>query len=131
MVIPTISKDDFMKYLLPLFILFVVFITSCYYDNEEALYPTLNSACDTTNVTYSITIAPILSSNCTSCHSGSVPSGSISLSGYANVQTVASSGLLMNALKGTGVPVMPTSGPLSACKISQVQIWIRKGILNN
>lgn len=111
--------------------LFVIFIVSCYYDNEEALYPSLNAACDTTNVTYNGTIAPILSNNCTSCHSGSVPSGAISLTSYANVQTIAASGLLMNALKGSGVSIMPPSGSLSACRISQFRIWIKNGVLNN
>lgn len=119
------------RYLLPVFIIFLIFLASCYYDNAEALYPSIGSSCDTTNVTYSGTLAPILSSNCTGCHSGAAPSGSISLTSYANVQTVAASGVLMNALKGNGVPLMPSSGSLSACKISQFQIWIRKGMLNN
>lgn len=119
------------RYFLPVVILFVIFIASCYYDNEEALYPSLNAACDTTNVTYSGTIAPILSNICTSCHGGSVPSGAISLTSYANVQTVAASGLLMKALKGNGVSIMPPSGSFPACRISQFQIWIINGMLNN
>jgi cytochrome c5 len=119
------------RYSLPLFIIIVIFFASCYYDNQEALYPSLTNTCDTTNVTYSGTIAPIMSNNCTSCHSGGAPAGSISLTSYANVQTVAASGALMNALTGTGVPAMPPSGSLSACKISQVQIWIKHGMPNN
>jgi hypothetical protein len=111
--------------------IFLMFFVSCYYDNEEALYPTLSNACDTTNVTYSGTIAPVMSSYCTTCHGGSVPSGGISLTSYSAVQTVASSGLLMNALTGNGVPVMPLSGTLPACKLSQFKIWIRNGMLNN
>jgi hypothetical protein len=119
------------RYILFLIIIIVIFLASCYYDNVEALYPSLASTCDTTNVTFSGTIVPILSSNCTSCHSGGAPSGSITLTSYANVQTIAASGMLMNSLKGTGVPAMPFSGSLSACKISQVQIWIKNGMLNN
>ena len=119
------------RYSLPLFIIVVIFFASCYYDNEEALYPSLNSSCDTTNVTYSGTIAPLLSNNCTSCHSGGAPSGSISLTSYTSVQASAANGTLMNALKGTGVPAMPPSGSLTACKITQVRIWIKNGILNN
>ena len=111
--------------------IFLLFFVSCYYDNEEALYPTLNNACDTTNVTYSGTIAPLLNNNCTGCHGGSIPSGGILLTNYASVQTVASSGMLMNALNGNGVPVMPASGSLSVCKIAQFQIWIRNGMPNN
>jgi hypothetical protein len=119
------------KYILLLFIIPVVFIASCYYDNEEALYPSLSASCDTTNVTYSLTISQLINNNCISCHSGSVLNGAISLSGYANVQAVAASGLLMKALTGNGVSLMPQSGALSACKINQFQIWIRKGMLNN
>jgi hypothetical protein len=111
--------------------IFLLFFVSCYYDNEEALYPTLNNACDTTNVTYSGTIALLLNNNCTGCHGGSIPSGGILLTNFTSVQTVASSGLLMNALNGNGVPVMPASGSLSVCKIAQFQIWIRNGMPNN
>jgi hypothetical protein len=109
--------------------IFSLFFVSCYYDNEEALYPALNTSCDSTNVTFSGTIVPILSDNCTSCHSGSMPSGSISLTSLSSVQTIASSGLLMNSLKGNGVQIMPPSGSLSTCKTGQFQIWIRNGML--
>ncbi len=110
---------------------FLLFFVSCYYDNEEALYPTLNNSCDTTNVTFSGTIAPVLNNNCTSCHSGSIPSGNISLASYAGVQTVASNGTIMNALNGTGVPKMPPSGSLSSCNIGQILIWIKNGTPDN
>ncbi|MEI6049132.1 MAG: hypothetical protein WCS03_09570 [Bacteroidota bacterium] len=111
--------------------IFLLFFVSCYYDNEEALYPTFSTACDTTNVTYSGTIAPVLSSYCTTCHSGSVPSGSIVLTSYAGVQSIAANGTLMKALNGNGIPIMPPSGSLSACRIGQFRIWIRNGMVNN
>lgn len=108
--------------------IFSLFFVSCYYDNEEALYPSLNTSCDTTNVTYSGTLVPILGDNCTLCHGGPTPSGSMSLTSLASVQAQASSGLLMNALKGKGVPIMPPSGSLTTCRIAQFQIWIRTGM---
>jgi len=111
--------------------IFLFFVVSCYYDNEEALYPSLNNSCDTTNVTFSATITPVLNSYCTTCHSGSPPSGGITLTSYASVQAQASSGMLMNALNGKGVPIMPLSGSLPVCKIELFQIWIRNGMLNN
>jgi hypothetical protein len=111
--------------------IFLLFFISCYYDNEEALYPTLSTSCDTTNVTYSGTIVPILNSYCIGCHSGSLPSGGITLTSYTNVQALASTGALMNALTGNGVPLMPPSGSLSPCKIGQFEIWIRNGMPNN
>jgi hypothetical protein len=113
------------------FIISLTFIASCYYDNEEALYPSYNTSCDTINVTYSGTIAPLLSNNCTSCHSGSAPSGSITLTSYSNVQALASSGMLMNALTGHGVSLMPPSGTLTVCKKTQFKVWINNGFLNN
>jgi hypothetical protein len=111
--------------------IFAVLIVSCYYDSEEALYPSLNSSCDTTNVTFTATIVPILNGNCTSCHSGSVPSGGILLTSYSVVQPYVANGTLMNALTGTGVPKMPPSGALTDCRINQFRIWIKNGSLNN
>ncbi|HRP00505.1 MAG TPA: hypothetical protein PLN54_13800, partial [Flavobacteriales bacterium] len=47
-------------------------LAGCYYDKEEVLYP--NSFCNTTNVTWSGTIQPLVTSRCASpgCH---VPGG--------------------------------------------------------
>ncbi len=123
-----------MKRLITPFITIIIFlfiVVSCYYDNEEALYPALNNSCDTTSVTFSATITPILNSYCTTCHNSAAPSGGITLTSYASVQAQASSGILLNALNGKGVPIMPFSGSLSACKIEQFKIWIRNGMLNN
>src|SRR5450759_293871 len=65
--------------------MFLMFFVSCYYDNEEALYPVLNNLCDTTNVTYSGTIFPILNNSCLGCHSVPATGGSILLSTYAEI----------------------------------------------
>jgi len=97
-----------------------------------ALNEVCGEVCDTINpVTFSGAIWPTIQTSCTGCHSGTTPSGAISLASYANVQTVASSGLLMKSLTGNGVTRMPPSGSFSACKIRQFQIWINGGYLNN
>jgi cytochrome c5 len=97
-----------------------------------ALDEVCGEVCDTINtVTFSGAIWPTIQTSCTGCHSGTTPSGAISLASYANVQTVAASGLLMKSLTGNGVTKMPPSGSFSACKIRQFQIWINKGYLNN
>jgi hypothetical protein len=97
-----------------------------------ALDEICGEVCDTLNpVTFSGTIWPFMQTSCTGCHSGTTPSGTISLTSYANVNTVATSGLLLNSLKGNGVPRMPPSGSLSACKLRQFQIWVNNGHLNN
>jgi cytochrome c5 len=108
-----------------------VFFVSCYYDNAEALYPTLNNSCDTTHVTFSGTIVPILSNNCYSCHSNanSAFGAGIHLQGYADV--VANSSKLIVSVKQTGAKPMPPSGKLKDCSIKQFDIWIRNGMLNN
>lgn len=111
--------------------LFILFFVSCYYDNEEALYPIINTACDTTNVTFSRTIVPILSNNCYSCHSSNTSTfgGNIRLETFADVQLISSK--LIPAVKRTGAKPMPPGGMLKACSISQFDIWIRNGMVNN
>lgn len=111
--------------------IFSFFFVSCYYDNEEALYPTLSNACDTTNVTFSGTIAPILNNNCYSCHSNANASfgGGIRLQAIADV--VTNSSRVVAAIKQTGPFPMPPGGKLSNCTVTQFDIWIRNGMPNN
>jgi hypothetical protein len=108
-----------------------IFAGSCYYDSEEALYPSISGDCDTTNVTFAATITPIMNNYCISCHSSSLPSGGIALKNFAGVQSVASNGTLLKAINGTGVPKMPPTGTLPPCRISQIKIWINDGMPNN
>ena len=97
-----------------------------------ALNETCGETCDTINpVTFSGTIWPIMQTSCTGCHSGTAPSGNVLLASYSNVATIASSGLLLNSLKGTGVPEMPVGGSFSTCRIRQFDIWIKGGFKNN
>ena len=114
--------------------LFLFFFVSCYYDNEEALYPALNSSCDTTNVTFSGTIVPILSNNCYSCHSNSTAArngNNIALQNYADVVSRAAS--VIGSIKHTGSysPMPKNGGSINTCSISQLDIWVKKGMLNN
>jgi hypothetical protein len=97
-----------------------------------ALNENCGEVCDTINpVTFSGTIWPIMQTSCTGCHTGTSPGGGIALAGYANVQTIAANGILMNSLRGNGVPVMPKGSSFSACRIRQFDIWVRTGALNN
>jgi hypothetical protein len=97
-----------------------------------ALNENCGEVCDTINpVTFSGTIWPIIQSSCTGCHSGTAPSGNVLLASYSNVATVASSGVLLNSLNGTGVPKMTVGSSFSACRIRQFDIWIKNGFLNN
>jgi hypothetical protein len=111
--------------------IFSMIFVSCYYDNEEALYPALSNTCDTTNVTYSGTIVPILNNSCLTCHSNASTGGSILLNTYAEV--VASAPRLTGSIKQlSGYSPMPKNGgKLKSCSITQWDIWVRKGMLND
>jgi mono/diheme cytochrome c family protein len=103
----------------------------CYYDKEELLYP--DSACDTTAVTYSTGIVPILSSNCNSCHGGNTPSAGIKLDTYTGVQGVAANGRLLGAVShAAGFSPMPkNAGKLNSCNVAKIRKWIAAGSPNN
>jgi hypothetical protein len=111
--------------------IFSMIFVSCYYDNEEALYPALSNTCDTTNVTYSGTIVPMLNNSCLTCHSNASTGGSILLNTYAEV--VASAPRLTGSIKQlSGYSPMPKNGgKLKSCSITQWDIWVRKGMLND
>jgi mono/diheme cytochrome c family protein len=107
---------------------------SCYYDNEEALYPTLNSSCDTTNVTFSGKIVPMLANNCLSCHSNATAASAgnnIRLQDYADVKarTTAITGSIKHT--GTYSPMPKNGGKLNACLITQFDKWVKNGSPNN
>jgi hypothetical protein len=112
----------------------LVLLGSCYYDSEEALYPVINSACDTTNVTFSGAIVSLLANNCLSCHSNATAAGAgngIRLENYADVQTRATA--IAGSIKQTGTysPMPKNGGKLKDCLITQFDLWISKGMLNN
>ena len=120
-----------------LFIL-LVFLSSCYYDNEQELYPPGSENCDTSSYTFSGTIFPIINSNCTSCHSGSAPQGNILLEDYATISNQAQispgqPGSLYGAIThNSGNSAMPKNGTkLSDCKIQQIKRWIDAGTPND
>lgn len=111
---------------------------SCYNDNMESLNINKNG-CDTTNITFSKNIRPIIDQQCASCHASGVYQtlgGSYNLDGYANVKGFADpNGLLIKSVIGDPsvsqrMPPIPAS-KLSDCQISQIQQWINGGASNN
>jgi hypothetical protein len=103
-----------------------VWLAGCEYHNQEDLYP---ATCDTTNITYSQTIQPILQQNCYICHSTAIASGGVILDTPEGVQVVAQNGLLWNVVSHkSGYPAMPKDQPqLSDCLLTQINIWITAG----
>lgn len=108
---------------------------ACYYDKEEKLYPDENdpSNCDTTLVTYSGFIAPLLQTKCLVCHSAAASLGNVVLEGYAAAQQYASNGKLYGSVNhSAGFSPMPQGGgKLPACDIAKVKKWIDDGAPNN
>lgn len=106
-------------------------LSSCYYDKSEVLYP--QTACDTTAVTYGATVAPIISSNCLSCHAGNTPSAAIRLDVYSGVKQQVDNGRLWGAVShSVGYAPMPqNANQLSSCNLAKIRIWIAAGAPNN
>jgi len=88
-----------------------------------------NAECDTTNVTYTASIEPIMSAKCTGCHSGADPEAGISLESYAQVSSEALFGEVLAAVQHQdGVTNMPyNSTQLPQCEIDLIRIWIENG----
>lgn len=122
----------FFSVLLLLVLIFTV--SSCYYDKEDTLYPYAGSSlCDTSTVTYSSTIVPLLNANCNNCHQTALASGGVILDTYAGVQTVAANGWLMSAIThASGFIPMPKNGnKLPDCTIAKFRIWVNQGAPDN
>jgi len=125
-----------MKNTLIILALFTFAIQSCYYENEEELYPSITNGCDTTNVTYSNNVSKIISARCIVCHSNANYKdlgGGVELEGYENVKTSAENGGLYGTISHTsGYAKMPKgASKMDDCKIEQIKIWIDAGAQNN
>lgn len=109
------------------------YLSSCYYDNEEELYPGTSGNCDTTNTAYSSTIKTIIDNHCmgSACHGGS--SAVYNFSTYDGVKASVDANRLLGAIKQQGgFSAMPKSAPkLSDCEILKIEAWIGKGARNN
>lgn len=107
-------------------ILLLIFFT-CKHDPTVTPDPDNPGQCDTTSVTFNGAVVPILTTNCTSCHSGLTPVAGIDLTDYQQVSVLAQNGALIGVLKHLqGYSPMPRNQPkLTDCDISKVEIWIR------
>jgi hypothetical protein len=120
-----------------IFLLLALAFTGCYYDNEEELYPN-PPECDTTNVTFSGTILPIITDNCKACHGSGSQQGGVLLEDYASISAAANIppgqyGSLYGAVShDPGNSPMPKGGTqLSDCNIRKIKTWIDAGTPNN
>lgn len=112
----------------------VLFIAGCYSDSEEALFPSLPGACDTTAVSYSTDIAPLISDYCLQCHStAAAPSlgGNTKLEEYSDLVSRAET-VLGTIKHEPGFSAMPKGGgKLSSCSIDKYEAWNNQGKIDN
>ncbi len=90
-------------------------------------------SCDTIAASFTIDVLPIINAYCNVCHSGTSPSGSISLKNYTEIRSFALNGKLSCVINwNPGCVKMPNGGAkLDACKISLIDAWIKQGSQNN
>jgi hypothetical protein len=87
-----------------------------------------SDGCDTSNVTFSGQIWPMMESYCTGCHSAGAASGGIVIASYEDMVSLAGNGSLMGSIRyEPGYAKMPTNQQLSECNISLLQKWIDDG----
>ncbi len=113
------------------------FLTGCYYDKANIVYPTIGSVvCDTINVTYATQVVSIVNAQCNSCHGATTAStlgAGIVLSSYTSIKPYITNGSLVNSIlqNGKASPMPKNSAKLASCSINQIQAWVRKGAINN
>ncbi len=106
-------------------------LNSCVSNVEEELYPP--ETCDTTQVTYSGTIAPIIELNCFACHEGEQSLSGIPLNGYDNLKAMVDAGRVLGALRHLeGFSPMPqNASALPECELLKIEKWIDDGAPDN
>lgn len=129
------------KILLLFFLFSTAFLSGCYYDNEEELYPTNtntnSAACDTVSIKYTTQIAPIMTQKCNGCHDAAnyASSGnSIQLDTYQTLKNAINNKGLVKTIEQTD-PNNFTPMPLVGDKLEQASIdlinqWIANGMPN-
>jgi uncharacterized membrane protein len=90
--------------------------------------------CDTTTaVSFASFVKPIMENRCQGCHSGTLPSGNLSLTTYAQIKASAITPAFMGSMRrAAGFSFMPKGGTsLTACELNKLEAWIKRGALNN
>ena len=115
----------------------IILFSACYYDKKDQVYPqVVVTSCDTTNITYAVTVTNILNTSCNNCHgtaSANVSGGGILLSTYASVKPYVTNGKLINSMvqNGQASPMPKNMAKLDQCTINKMILWVNKGALNN
>ena len=111
------------------------FISSCYYDKEDLLYGNPNAPCKDSvyNISYSQHVVPVLSQYCYNCHTGSFPSGGITMGTYTTDKALAQNGKLYGSISHSAgfIPMPEGLSKLNSCQILAIRKWMDAGLLNN
>lgn len=108
----------------------LVFQSACYFDNEEELYGITPGTCDTTAISYSADIKPLIEANCTVCHSPSGVQSATPVDNHADLKILADNGKLVDRTNDAGSP-MPQTGLLPECERNMIRAWVNAGAPNN
>jgi hypothetical protein len=86
--------------------------------------------CDTTGVTYTAFIKPLVSNKCLGCHATAASGGGILLNDYNQVKASVQSGKFYGSIAYlSGNSPMPKGGQqLSPCFVTKVKAWINAGM---
>ena len=117
-----------------LFLLSIVALQSCYYDNQEELF-----VCFPEDVSYRLDVEPLLTTRCYGCHdltNAPALGDGINLEGYGNLLAFIDSGnesKLIGSLRwnGEGSPMPKNGTRLDNCSVNKIDVWIEEGKRNN
>lgn len=102
----------------------------CKKNNKETMYPA-TITCDTSAVTWTKDIQPIVNNSCalSGCHNSQSASGGHVLDSYNGVKEIVNNNLFLAVVESGE---MPKDGKkLDDCSISKIRIWISNGALEN
>ncbi|MDP5078595.1 MAG: hypothetical protein NWQ19_10885 [Nonlabens sp.] len=108
----------------------VLFLTSCTSTSPDDLTEELAAG---TVVKYDTQVAPIIQSQCLSCHNGPNANGGLRLENFTQVRNSAQSGSLIDRItRDASDPlVMPLGGRLPQATINIILQWQADGFLEN
>jgi hypothetical protein len=130
-----------MKLIIYISFFVLLVLNGCTYEKENVT-PKI-SGCDTTNVSYSRIIQPILSNNCYSCHSTTVTSTGrgLDLENFTSLKNYLNYQYHMDGVYGSKffhivnhsglVPYMPPALKLSSCELRKIYSWLNSGAPQN
>jgi hypothetical protein len=108
-------------------------VYGCYWESEESFY-TDQAFCDTSFVSFSEDILPILTNSCFTCHSNAnAPDYAFGIALEDHQDVSASASLITGAINHReGYPQMPKNlEKLDTCRINTFEAWENQGKLDN